>query len=227
MYTNHFINDEFIVVNKKQDINFHSEKSTESLAAAVKSGENLPEIFPVHRLDRITSGLMIFARTKQTAGTLSALFKSHDIEKYYISISDRKPKKKQGMISGDMEKSRRGAWKLMRSAERPAKTLFFSKSCGNGRRLFVLKPLTGKTHQIRVAMKSVGAPVAGDPLYNKASSGTFDRAYLHAYALKFSLSGRDYRFTGRPEEGTLFQTPLFQDAFIEYESPWKLNWPVV
>jgi len=61
-----------------------------------------------------------------------------------------------------MLKARRGAWKLARSKESPALTEFVSTSLGQGLRLFLLRPYTGKTHQLRVAMKSLGAPIIGD-----------------------------------------------------------------
>ena len=61
-----------------------------------------------------------------------------------------------------MQKARNGAWKLCQSKENPAITRFESVSCEPNLRLFILKPQTGKTHQLRVAMKSLGSPILGD-----------------------------------------------------------------
>ncbi len=218
-------NDNFIVIDKKQGVNFHLSDENEGLCEVIRNNEKLNSLFPVHRLDRITSGLLLFARNKDTARELSELFQNRQIEKFYIGLSDKKPKKRQGMIVGDMEKSRRGAWILLRSKLNPARTRFFSKAYGNGLRLYILKPLTGKTHQLRVALKSIGAPVIGDPLYNKAESKKHDRCYLHAYAIRFSFQGEPFNFSTLPDEGENFNDTGFLEALEEFKEPWLLNWP--
>ena len=117
------------------------------------------------------------------------------VKKQYLAISDHKPKKKQGLIQGDMAKGRRGAWLLTRSQENPAITRFTSLSLGEGRRLFFLSPLTGKTHQLRVAMKSLGAPILRDALYGGSPA---DRVYLHAWRLSLVYGGEPWRFELAP-----------------------------
>ena len=150
------------------------------------------------------------------------MFQKHLIEKYYLAISDTKPHKKQGLIVGDMKKSRNSAWKLTRTKENPAKTRFYSFSIANGKRLFLLRPFSGKTHQLRVAMKSIGSPILGDSLYKGSNS---DRAYLHAYAVKFSLFGQDYQFTNLPETGIHFsELNALLDATPDLKKPWSLKW---
>ena len=132
------------------------------------------------------------------------------LQKYYCALSGRKPSKKMGKVRGDMERLRRGQWKLLRSMNRPATTAFVSEalvheeedprmvaeasaaasSSSAARRAFVLKPLTGRTHQLRVALKSLGSPVLGDPMYAAATDAANEqRAYLHAAA---------WAHTGRP-----------------------------
>ena len=117
------------------------------------------KLYSVHRLDKMTSGLLLLAKSPQIAAQLTALFTTHQIQKYYLAISDKKPKKKQGLIKGGMQKSRRGMWKLTKEKNNLAITQFFSYSLGNGKRLFVIKPHSGKTHQIRVALKSIGSAI--------------------------------------------------------------------
>ena len=121
----------------------------------------------------------------QVANGLSELFKTQQIQKYYVAIADKKPKKSQGLIKGGMEKSRRSMWKLTRGQDNLAITQFFSYSLGEGKRLFVVKPKTGKTHQIRVALKSVGSAIIGDPIYAAEEAYRYDRGYLHAYQIQF------------------------------------------
>ncbi|WP_062067082.1 TIGR01621 family pseudouridine synthase [Cellvibrio sp. OA-2007] len=219
-------NPEFVVIYKKPGISFHSESGDLGLFETVKQKESFTELFPVHRLDKVTSGLLVMAKTPDINRQLCDAFSQRRVQKYYLAISEKKPNKKQGLIKGDMAAARRGAWKLLNAQENPAVTQFFSKSISAGRRLFVVKPHTGKTHQIRVALKSIGAPIAGDSLYGDATqSAACDRCYLHAYSLAFSLGEKQYRFTELPREGELFSGDVFAAALQEWREPWLLPWP--
>ncbi len=225
-------NHDFIVVDKAAGVNFHDEGDIGSgLFSMVKSQVNsqLPsenskvELYPVHRLDKMTSGLVIFAKTLACAQVFGQLFSAHDVEKYYLAISDKKPRKKQGLIKGDMAKSRRGMFKLLRSMDNPAITQFVSDSIGNKQRLYLLKPHSGKTHQLRVALSSIGSPIVGDPLYNTQSSA--DRGYLHAYALKFTYLGEPFEFISAPSSGEFFLTEQVNELLTAQKKPWQVNWP--
>ncbi|WP_250657868.1 TIGR01621 family pseudouridine synthase [Alkalimarinus coralli] len=220
------INDDFVVIDKMPGISFHTENDVPGIVARVKSSLSLEVLYPVHRLDKITSGLLILARTEQANRALSQAFRAREVEKYYLAISDRKPNKKQGMIKGDMVRSRRSMWKLAKTLDNPAITQFFSTSIEPGKRLFLLRPKTGKTHQIRVALNSIGAPILGDPLYNTESAKNASRGYLHAFAIRFSLNERAYCFKCEPTEGDLFQTNAFKEALLQYSEPWSLKWPL-
>ena len=99
-----------------------------------------------------------------------------------------------------MQKARNGAWKLCQSKENPAITRFESVSCEPNLRLFILKPQTGKTHQLRVAMKSLGSPILGDTLYGK-NTENIDRTYLHAARLQFEFKGQAFDVFTVPKEG--------------------------
>jgi tRNA pseudouridine32 synthase/23S rRNA pseudouridine746 synthase len=220
--------DDFIVVAKSAGVNFHDEEQHGSgLFSQVKKQMeeqfSVTELYPVHRLDKMTSGLVLFAKNLNSAQVFGKLFESHLIEKYYLAISDNKPTKKQGLIKGDMAKSRRGMFKLLRTMDNPAITQFFSYSIANKQRLYLLKPHSGKTHQLRVALSSISAPIVGDPLYNASSIA--DRGYLHAYALRFDYLGTHYEFSLAPSEGEFYLSTLLQNKLTEIEQPWLLNWP--
>lgn len=216
-------NDDFIIINKAPNINFHDEGDIGAgLFNQVKKSLKLDELYPVHRLDKMTSGLVIFAKNQATAAQFQKLFSHHNVEKYYLAVSDQKPKKKQGLIRGDMAKSRRGMWKLLRSSKSPAITQFFSHSIASGIRGFIVKPHSGKTHQIRVALASIGAPIMGDSLYAKSAS---DRGYLHAFALRFQLHDKHYAYSCVPKIGEYFLTEKSQQWFATINPPWELNWP--
>jgi len=227
---------DFIVVDKNPGLNFHDEgdigsglfsqiKSliSESSDTQQQSLNSETELYPVHRLDKMTSGLVIFAKTLACAQAFGQLFESHGVEKYYLAIADKKPNKKQGLIKGDMAKSRRGMFKLLRSMSNPAITQFFSFSIPDKQRLYLLKPHSGKTHQLRVALASIGAPIVGDPLYYSQSDA--DRGYLHAYALKFTYLDEQFEFVSLPTIGKYYLTSQINEQLLALKKPWQLNWP--
>ena len=220
---------DFVLVNKAPNVNFHDEGDIGSgLFSQVKSQLGLAELYPVHRLDKLTSGLVIFARSQAAARLFEQLFREHQVEKYYIALSDKKPKKKQGLIKGDMAKSRRGMWKLTRTLENPAVTQFFSQSIAPGLRAYLLKPHSGKTHQLRVALSSIGSPILGDSLYgDDADKFETDRGYLHAYALRFHYQDSTYQYLQAPTVGAHFSIPACQAWLEDISSPWQQAWPAI
>jgi len=99
---------------------------------------------------------------------------------------------------------------LRKTKTNPAITQFCSAGKPDKPRLFVLQPKTGKTHQLRVAMKSLGAPITGDDRYGGTPS---DRMYLHAFGLQFAFSGEHYSFEVPPSSGSYFLEQGFTERF--------------
>jgi tRNA pseudouridine32 synthase/23S rRNA pseudouridine746 synthase len=223
-----FANEQFVVMHKTRAMNFHTEDNVPGLFEQAKallklSEPGLSELYPVHRLDKLTTGLVIFAKTKSCAGQFGKLFEARHIAKFYLAISDQKPKKKQGWIKGDMTKARRGAYKLLRTTENPAITRFVSCVVDAGSRLFLVRPHSGKTHQIRVALKSIGSPIMGDELYYPDSQNKdVDRGYLHAYGLRFELDGEHFEFVAPPTTGNLFcSSGCVRQLSTNWSKPWE------
>lgn len=235
--------DAFVVINKLPSTLVHNEPGVPAAAddGVAKNGEKIEAkgeregiinllrkqlddkaLFPVHRLDRDTSGILLVAKGKQATKDLSLLFQNREIQKYYWALCDKKTSKKQGSVVGDMEKSRNGSWKLSRKMTKPAATQFFSYGLEGGVRAVLLKPHTGKTHQIRVALKSLGAAVLGDERYGGAKS---DRMYLHATRMLFILSGHEYDIEVKPDNGALFMGEAFKDLYQRIGRPDALSWP--
>ena len=260
--------DDLLAVDKPCGLSFHSDdlEGVEegsngapapgllaTIRAAQRSGsltgsDYRGALHSVHRLDKVTSGITLFAKNKATASHLGEQFRSRRVHKYYVALSARKPSKKMGTVAGEMTRARRGAWRLVRSENKrketprttdskdsragtdekpgavptggtrsprlddtsepsaesekprqgsPATTKFVSRGLrkpgagddsARALRFLVLRPLTGRTHQLRVACKSLGAPILGDAAYaGKDDARNEDRAYLHAAAVRVAL----------------------------------------
>lgn len=219
---------DFVLVDKAPGVSFHSEAGP-GLVVAVEQALGR-KLFPVHRLDKVTSGLLLLATSAQAAAQFTELFTARKIQKFYLALSLTKPKQKQGWVKGDMQPARRGAYKLCTSQTDPAITYFLSagfdaadSGVPQGARLCLLKPYSGKTHQLRVALKSQGAAIAGDALYQGAPA---DRVYLHAYALAFDWHGTRLQFVCPPQQGQWFVAngPL-QKVMTDWAAPWDLAFP--
>lgn len=164
----------------------HANDNEKSVVHQLSAQLNEP-LWPVHRLDTPTSGALMVARSAAAAAALGHLFEHQQITKYYLAIAAGKPKKKQGTIRGDMQKIRRGNWRLLHQYDNPAVTHFISYSLIPGYRYYVLNPVTGRTHQLRVALKSLGTPICGDDRYG---GEPMEHLHLHAWRLQFVYLGQ-------------------------------------
>ena len=182
-----FRNQDFAAVDKPAGIAVHQEEGADNLLAMAAAQLNVPRLWLTHRLDKPTSGVLLLALNAQAASELAQQFAAKTMRKTYLALSDRRPAKKQGLVKGGMENSRRGAWKLTRGdGANLAVTRFHSQSIAPNLRLFVLQPQTGKTHQLRVAMKNLSSPILGDTLYGGTPA---ERLFLHAWRLEFEYRG--------------------------------------
>lgn len=216
---------DYLIINKAPGVSVHRDQEDTGLLQQISADLNCGPLYLVHRLDKMTSGLLILARHAEAASILSRQFQARTVEKYYIALSDQKPRKKQGLIKGDMERSRRGSWKLTSGQKNPAITRFFSCSLQPGLRLFLLRPLTGKTHQLRVALKSIGSAIVGDQRYHSVSAATVDRGYLHAWSIAFDWQGQRCEYLCDPTIGELFLQPLVKQQLEHWKPPASLAWP--
>ncbi|MCG6402788.1 TIGR01621 family pseudouridine synthase [Vibrio fluvialis] len=220
---------DFLLINKHPNVSVHKDDDDTMLLQEVAKQSGDAQLYLVHRLDKMTSGILLLARHAQAASELSKAFAERQVEKFYLALGSKKPKKKQGLISGDMERSRRASWKLLASQTNPAVTQFFSLAAEPGERLFLCKPYTGKTHQIRVALKSIGSGIVGDPIYNAGNQA--DRGYLHAFALRFPYAGETYQWLCDPRHqealGEKWNSDIVSQGIESWLEPWSLSWPSV
>jgi tRNA pseudouridine32 synthase/23S rRNA pseudouridine746 synthase len=217
-----FDHPDFVVVNKPNNISVQNESHQSGILPILCQQLMVEQLWLVHRLDKITSGILILAKNAKAAAVFGQLFEQKTIEKYYLAISAKKPKKKQGAVKGGMKKVRDGKWMLDSSDNAVAISQFFSFSISTGLRLFLIKPLTGKTHQIRVALKSLGSPILGDKLYKGETS---DRTYLHAYCIRFIYQDQPICIICPPDKGDFFVSEDTSQQVAKLATPWTLNWP--
>jgi len=165
-------------------------------------GELRPGI--VHRLDKDTSGLMLVAKNDETQAALSQMLKDREIEKHYRALAEGRMKEPEGEINAPIDRSKKDRKKMAVDPEgRPAVTRWKVLAEGRDCTLLDVHILTGRTHQIRVHLKSIHHPVCGDPLYGFEKGVKVPCLMLHAYSLAFVHP--------RTKEEMAFQAPVPED----------------
>jgi len=152
----------------------------------------------VHRLDKDTSGALLVAKNDAAHVALSAQLKARTMEKHYLAVVEGAVKDARGEIDKPLGRSPRDR-KRMAVVEggRSARTEWTLLEALRGASLLDVHLLTGRTHQIRVHMQSIGHPVAGDPIYGLKRGVGAPRLMLHAYTLAFThpRTGKRMSFT--------------------------------
>ncbi|MDZ4716630.1 MAG: RluA family pseudouridine synthase [Cytophagales bacterium] len=143
----------------------------------------------VHRLDRPVSGVIIFARTSKALSRLNALFRDRKTEKVYWAITDRMPKSPEGVLKHWLRKDEAKNKTTVFSRETPdalyAELSYKVLSSRRGRCLLEVYPLTGRSHQIRVQLASMGCAILGDIKYGSTVETGDGSIALHARRLSF------------------------------------------
>lgn len=157
----------------------------------------------VHRLDKDTSGLMMVAKTDAAQLGLSAQIKKREITKVYLALVQGHLTPSKGAIEGPIGRHPKDRKKMaIVSTGREARTFYEVKRYIGDCTLLEVRPETGRTHQIRVHLSSIGHPVVGDAVYGKKSE-LLSRQFLHAHRLGFRLpsNGEYVEFeSGLPED---------------------------
>ena len=147
--------------------------------------EQFPDALMVHRLDMDTSGLVLFARSPEAQRHLSLQFEKREISKTYVAIVEGVIEQDEGMVDYPMRKDMEQRlppkhiidcvlgkkavteWRVLKRSEETTRVALF--------------PKTGRSHQLRVHMESIGHPIVGDPIYGHPA----ERLMLHAERLSF------------------------------------------
>lgn len=193
-----YMDDNVIVANKPQGILTHSKGAlNDEFTVAdffkryttVGLDTNRPGI--VHRLDRDTSGLIIGARTPEAFALLKSQFADRKAKKWYVAITDSNLKLDSARIDVPIGRDPKHPSKFRSDINGKPAVTEYTVIARNGKHdLVLLHPLTGRTHQLRVHLAHLGAPIHGDRVYGKQA----DRLYLHATKLEITV-GPDTRKT--------------------------------
>lgn len=163
----------------------------------------------VHRLDKDTSGLLLVARSSEAHARLQELIRERRVERTYLALVVGSPRSRSGRIEAPLGRDRRDRSRhsLDTATPREAVTWFELLEQLRGYALLEVRLETGRTHQIRVHLESIGLPVAGDPVYGAATVLGLERQFLHAHRLRFT-----HPFTGEEVEVTSALPPDLEVA---------------
>lgn len=221
-----FSDEAALVLNKPAGISVMGERhETDLVRLAKDAGESL---FPAHRIDKVTSGAVLFARSLGFHGDLTRQFNRRTVTKAYLAATRSTGLPDAGVIDLPLSVGRKNRVRI--AAERgaiaptgdrwsvdaadvfthvrtyPSVTTFATVWADDETTLLVVRPITGRRHQIRVHLAWIGHELAGDPLFDKKSGG---RTLLHSWRLGFDASWLDgRRMTISAPPGDDFWAPL-------------------
>ena len=209
-----FENDEFIAINKPAGMLTIPDRHDEKIASLYKRlQQQYEKIFIVHRLDKETSGLILFAKNEASHKHLSQLFEHRGVEKYYAALVLGSLQNKSGTINEPlMEHPVQKGLMAINKKGKPSVTDYEVLEDFGIYSLVKFRLHTGRTHQIRVHMKHIGHAIACDDLYGNGKSillSSFKKKYklsqhdeverpllgrlaLHSSQLKFSMHDTSY-----------------------------------
>ncbi|MCX7725439.1 MAG: RNA pseudouridine synthase [Chitinispirillaceae bacterium] len=142
-------------------------------------------IFVVHRIDKDTSGIVVFTLNSHTHKNLCEQFTKREIKKEYFAVVDGIPQEKERIIDAPIYQYGSGRMGVNQKGKE-SKTYYKVVEEYNNCALVKLMPHTGRRHQIRVHMYFIGHPILGDPLYGKKRPvGGVKRLMLHSYSIEF------------------------------------------
>lgn len=168
-------------------------------------------IFPVHRLDQPTGGVMVYARTQDAAAKLSAQMQSEAFGKEYLAVLDGAPEPVEGelhdLLFFDRRKGKSYAVRRKRAGVKDARLNYRALAQAEGLTLVRVRLFTGRTHQIRVQFSSRGWPLTGDGKYGSRNNRCAPALWSAELHFAHPVTGETLTFRSQPPEAypwTLF-----------------------
>ena len=211
-----FENERVIVIDKPAGIMVHPDDKSDEVTLsdiAYFKYENMRDVGEgdrfgiVHRLDRNTTGCLVLCKSRDSYKDMKNIFREHKVRKVYRAIVEGNVRDDMGVIDKPMARTRSDFRKKgvvdmfskdFRGAERSAITRYkvLERSPDKKFTYVELYPLTGRTHQLRVHMRSIRHPIIGDDLYG-SEKGKFlaSRSMLHAYKIEFTIRKQEVKIT--------------------------------
>lgn len=205
-----FENTDILAVDKPVGISTIPERNIEKESVLLYLSKKYPEkIFVVHRLDKETSGILIFAKNPGAHRFVNDQFSSRRVEKTYIAITQGIIKEEKGVLESPLRPCGSGRIKVDFESGKPSITEYEVTKRLENKTMVRIHPLTGRRHQIRVHFYSIGHPIVGDLLYgNTEEQKQYQRMMLHASSIRFILPG---------DESIALESPL-PDTFLSFVS---------
>ena len=180
----------FLFVNKPSGLPSHPSKGHyfDTIANYVEyylNSKNLTSHI-INRLDKETSGIVVFAKNSYFHSIVSREFEKRQVEKTYIAIVHGRLTKKSGLIEKPIKRSQDGIKREIHQDGSFASTYYEVIDCFENFTLLKLKPITGRTHQLRVHLLSIGHPIVGDYIYGEQKTQNTP-LLLHAYSIRFNF----------------------------------------
>ncbi|WP_280268101.1 RluA family pseudouridine synthase [Nocardia wallacei] len=222
-----------LALNKPAGISVTGERhDTDIVELAAAHDERL---YPVHRIDKVTSGLVLLAKDLGAHGQLTRQFNKRTVDKTYLAVTASTGLPDHGVIDLPLGVGRKNrvriaaprdsivrdgdTWRvderdLLAGKNYPSRTEFTTLLRAEAATVLAVRPITGRRHQIRVHLAWIGHAIAGDPLYDK--SGACSRTHLHSWRLRLEAPWRtpaDLALEAPPGQDfwTIGATPLTDD----------------
>jgi 23S rRNA pseudouridine955/2504/2580 synthase/23S rRNA pseudouridine1911/1915/1917 synthase len=214
-----FENEQLVVCNKPAGLLSIPDREGKDVSLKILLQEKFGKIFTIHRLDRETSGLIVFAKDEETHKFLSEAFESRKVEKYYLGIvTGVLPEKKKTIHAPIMEHSFKKGTMIVHSKGKESITDYEVEQEYGKFSLVKFRIHTGRTHQIRVHMQNEGHPIVCDELYGDAAP------------IRLSMIKKNYKLSKNEEEerpilarlglhAWKLKIPLPTGESMEFESP--------
>lgn len=230
-----FENEHFVAINKPSGLLSVPDREGKDISLKHILKDKYGQIWTVHRLDKDTSGVIVFAKDEETHKYLSGLFEGREVEKYYTGIVYGTPSQEKGSVDAAIMEHpvKKGTMVTNKKGKHALTDYEVIESIGNFS-LMHFRIHTGRTHQIRVHMKHIGHPIVCDTIY-----GNGEPILLSSIKKKFNLSKKEEEerplfnrlalhaerllFTDVAKQKHVFEAPLPKDirAFLQQLGKWK------